>query len=74
MACFGCVLVAFLVVLCSFLVACVRGGGGGGGELKIKQTGVLPTASTTKNFFSLRILIILEKVLDRYIANVIIYQ
>ena len=40
-ACFGCVLVAFLVVLLSFLLFCVCGGGGGGGETKGEQTGAL---------------------------------
>ena len=53
------VLVAFLVVLRSFLVACARGGGGGGGETKTEQTGALLLPFSRQIFFSLRNLIFL---------------
>ena len=56
-ACFGCVLVAFLVVLLSFLLFCVCGGGGGGGETKGEQTGALLLPFSRQIFFSLGILL-----------------
>ena len=51
------VLVAFMVVLCSFLVAVCSGGGGGGGETKGEQTGALLLPFSRQIFFSLGILL-----------------
>ena len=68
------VLACFLAVFFLFWRFGVQVLTAGGGELKTEQTGALLLPFSRQIFFSLGILIFLEKVLDRYIANVLLYQ
>lgn len=65
------VLVVFGGVLCGVWRSIFDGDGG---ELKNGTQGALPTAFTTKIFSRFGYFTFFVKVLDRYIADVIIYQ